>query len=390
MWSVEPSVQASVIYVDNIFMQQTSPISSTGWTAAPRLDLTRRTETTTANFGGYLVLYRYSEDEIRDSSVRVLTFSGNSKARRSSLDWNGFYKSDTTVTAITEVVDTVDEDEGGDTDDLDGLDGLDGGAVDLNLVDVEIRRNQLRVQPSWSRAITQTSFLRLGYSLNDVRYSGRGDIPLDDYRTHTVDVALSRQINRRDAVDAGVSVSRYDVIDEDIRSDDYTVKLNLRRQFSPNLRGSFGAGVRSTTISRGTEESESSGGVVDAGLIGRPSRSTSYRVSLERSLRPSGARAIVLSDQLRVNVSHDVTPTLTLSLRGRAYRNESIDSTQPFADRTFYSIDTGFQKAITRFWSIDGSYRYRWQKFEGADDSADSNTVYLAVNYRWKGYSLSR
>jgi hypothetical protein len=45
---------------------------------------------------------------------------------------------------------------------------------------------------------------------------------------------------------------------------------------------------------------------------------------------------------------------------------------------------------ITRLWSLDGSYRYRWQMFEEQDEAATGNAVYLSVNYAWPNIAVSR
>jgi hypothetical protein len=384
-WSFRPSLQARALFVDNIYMRAEDPVSTWGGTISPMLNLTRRTPTGAVDVGGRLIFHHYDEEAIRDTDVRLLTLSGRTRAKRSRWNVRGFYKSDTTVTSITEVAveDPVDETENGDADELDG------GIVDVDLVVVEIRRNQLRLQPSWTWAMTQRNSLRLGYRLNDVRYSGE-DL-LDDYRTHGVEVALRRELSLRNNLEASVAAARYERPDREISSDDYTIRLNLTRDFSPLTRGRFAVGVRSTKVTRDDLRDESEGATVNIGLTRRPSPSTRYRMDLERSVRPSGsASAVFLSDLFRISATHDLTPRLSLMLRGLAFRNESLDPERTSADRVYYSIETGFNRMMTRFWSIGGSYRYRWQKYAERADSVDSNGVYLSISYAWPRIAVSR
>lgn len=378
-WSAKPSVEASVSNDDNIFLSDIAPISTRGVSVAPEVNLSWRTASSTINFGGRLEFYRYTASEITDSNVSMLTLSGNTTAKRSKLSWNGFYKSDSTTTTITEVTNTGAEGDDGEPGDLDG------GVVDVNLVEVVVRRNQFRLLPTWSYALTQSTAMRLGYRINDVRYSGEENSGLTDFWTQGVDASLSYRMSRRDTVDTGVSASRYEATDTNTTADNYSITLTLRHEFSPLLQGTITGGYRSTALLSG----DTTGGVLNAGLVSR-ARSTSYRLNLLRDVYPSGTSDVLLSDQLRATVNHQISPVLSFYFNGLAFRNKSLDPAQTFSNRTYYSIDFGVQRSITRFWSIDGSYIYRWQEFDDAGKAGDSNAIYLSVNYAWQGITASR
>lgn len=371
-----------MLFNDNIYLGHANPVSTWGGSVTPMLNLRMRTPSSATNIGGRWIFNKYSEESVRNNDTRMLTASGYKRASKSRFNWRGLYKSDTTISTITVIDDVIDE-EGTETTDSDT------GIVDLNLVAIDIRRNQLRLRPSWSLDLTRRTSLRIGYQMTDVNYSGAAGI-LSDYRTHGVDFGVFNQFNRTTSVGANISATSYKAADDDSESEAYGLMLSLDHTYSPKLRGSLSIGARSATISSDNVDTDSTGFIANASLARMHSDLTSYSISLERGVRPSGARTVVISDILRADFTHALSRLLSLSIRSTAFRNKSLDRSRTSSDRMFISVEAGFVRMLTRFWKVEGSYQYRRQEYDNDDFASDGNSVSLSVSYDWPRISASR
>jgi hypothetical protein len=313
-WSMTPSIQIRDQYDDNIYLSAGSPISVWGGSVSPLLDIERRTAASAFGVGGRLIFNRYSEDTVRDTNIQLLTFTGRSDARNSRFRLTGFYKRDTTITTAT-----VERD-----DEQDGDGASDAGDVDANLVEVQARRSQLSLGPSWTYALNRVTSIRLGYSLNDTTYSNDAGTSLVDYRRQGVNVGLTRVLAQRDLLNVAANVDYYEAPDKGTETDNYGISAGLRHDFSPMLRGEIALGVQSVATTRNNEEIESIGSSFNVSLVKKYTELTTYRFSLERGLYPSGAGTLVLSDRFQALLSHDLSPRLIFSVRANAYSNQSL------------------------------------------------------------------
>ena len=137
-------------------------------------------------------------------------------------------------------------------------------------------------------------------------------------------------------------------------------------------------------------EVDSSGTLFDFSLTKKYSELTTYKLIMGQSLHPSGVGALLLNESLRGMFSHNISPKLSVTVWGTAFKNQSVDFFRGGADRVYYEVEPGFRWMLSRLWSIDGSYRYRWQKYDEEDDAATGNSVYMAANYAWPRMSVSR
>lgn len=380
-WSATPSVQVRMQHDDNINLSIDSPVSVWGTSVSPLLDLRKRTALSMYGIGARLTFNRYSEDSVRDTNSQLLTFAGRSNTRLDRFGLAGSYRRDTTFATIAGGRDVEGEDAtGGDEED----------DTDAGVVRTEVRRHRLSLNPSWTRALTRVTSTRVGYSLNDTKYSDDAGTSLVDFRRHGINAALLHNIDQRDEINVSVAFSKYRAPDREVETDDYNISAGVAHEFSPLLRGELALGISSVTTTFGNDEDKSSGSSFNASLVKKQSEQTMYRLFLERDLYPSGVGTLVLSDRLRINYSHDVSPTLSLSLWANAFRNRSLDFFSAAADRVYYNLEPAFRWNLARLWSVDGSYRYRWQKYDDQDDAAESGAVFLAVNYAWPRMAVSR
>lgn len=103
---------------------------------------------------------------------------------------------------------------------------------------------------------------------------------------------------------------------------------------------------------------------------------------VERSLSPSGSGNIVESDVFALRVTKPISERTALMLQSQYVSNGSSDGAQGGNNgRDYFRIEPGLRYSLSETWSIDLSYTYRWEDREQEVSSADSNAVYLSVNY---------
>lgn len=380
-WSLTPSVQARNQYDDNIFLSVDDPVSTWGGSLSPLIDLRKRTTTGFLGIGARLIFNRYAEDEIRDTNIQLLTISGRSNTRLSRYNLTGSYRRDTTIATVS-VAPEDDDEETGQT--------VDAPDVDASLVETQVRRNRLSLRPSWTYSMTRLTSLSLSYSLNSTIYSDDAGTSLQDYRRHGISAAITHRLTQGDLLSVNAGAGTYKSPDRGSETDDYSLSIGLSHNYSRLLRGDVTVGVRSSTTTFNDVEDDTTGGSLSASLVKKSTESTTYRFQAGRNLYPSGAGTLVLSDHLQARVLHQVSPLLSFSLIAHGYKNRSPDFFSGSVDRQYYDLEPGFRYSLTRLWSLDGSYRYRWQEYDNQSDSADSNAVFLAINYAWPRLAVSR
>jgi hypothetical protein len=123
--------------------------------------------------------------------------------------------------------------------------------------------------------------------------------------------------------------------------------------------------------------------------VKRYSQLTTYRFIVERSVRPSGV-GVVQSDQLRAQWYRDFSPRMAAYMWLTSFRNKSLNNPGATTDRTYYTIEPGLRWKLALQWSLDGSYRYRRQKYDNSSATAESNAVFVAISYAWPRIAASR
>jgi len=379
-WSVVPSIQLTEKYEDNIRLATKTHDTVWGSTVSPSVQLVRTTPTSVAKVSARLRFNRYSGDEVRDTDVQYLTLSSRNRTPRGRWALKGSFKRDTTLTTLVEPEsDTADEEELADAED-----------IDEGLVQVEVRRNQFDLDPSWSQNLTERMTLRLGYRLRDVYYSAAEGTSLFGYQRHSLDVALMRQVTERDKLGITARYSEYRAPEVNSKAGTSTLQASMDHAFSETLRGIVAVGLQNTSSMRGALEDEATGYTLDMRITKKINQSTNYRLALKRDVLPSGAGRVVQSDRFNIRFSSKITPKLTFSLSGRFFRNKSLEASATNVGRRYYSIEPNLRWLLTRKWSVDGYYRYRYQKYDNAAASAQSNAVFFAVRYAWPMIRVSR
>ena len=89
---------------------------------------------------------------------------------------------------------------------------------------------------------------------------------------------------------------------------------------------------------------------------------------------------------------YDISERLIFLLDTSFFRNQTNNDDFITDDdqRSYYEVHPRLRWKLTRWWDVTASYRYRHQKYDGDDDSAESNAVYLSLTYNWPRESVAR
>jgi hypothetical protein len=379
-WSVVPSIELREEYQDNIHLSSKTHDTVWGSALSPSVQFARTTPTSVSRASARFRFNRYSRDDPRDTDVQYLTLSSRNRIPRGRWALNGLFKRDTTLTTLEDAAsDTSDEADLADAED-----------IDAGLVQVEVRRNRFDLDPSWSRNLTERMTLQLGYRFRDVYYSSAEGTSLYDYRRHSLEVALMQQVTERYRHGITVRYSEYRAPEVNSEADTSTILASMDYAFSETLRGIVALGMQNTSSMRDAIVDEATGYTLNMRLTKKINQSTNYRLELNHDVLPSGAGRVVQSDRFNIRFRNKITSKLTFLLSGRFFRNKSLEASATYVDRRYYSIEPGLRRLLTRKWSVDGSYRYRYQKYDDASASAQSNAVFVGVRYAWPVIRVSR
>jgi hypothetical protein len=102
-----------------------------------------------------------------------------------------------------------------------------------------------------------------------------------------------------------------------------------------------------------------------------------------RSTVPSSQGAVVDRDELRFRLSRDFSPRVSGFVAARGIRTEGLDETvSDVGERKYYTGRTGLEWRVSRQFSLEGAYEYKWQEYQDELTSATSNGVTLSLVYQ--------
>lgn len=378
-WVVQPSVRLAGIYDDNFFLvpDDEQPDDVTSARLAGALELARVTET--AAIAGLIRVdgnFYFGQEEqqvnrrqLDDQSNQLFDFSAFKKGELSRLGGSLSFRRDTLLRTIRAVEDTDDPTVEPDED------------VDPDLVDSNVRRQQIYLGPSYSRYLTERVEVELGYEFGDVSYS---DVPagigtnIVDFQDHLLGAQLLTQVTERDRLVLVLEGRRIDY-DNDRLVHDYDVQTGVEHDFSETAVGRLTVGGRYTEFEGGGRpEGDDTGFVFTLEGVKRTGLTT-FSGALERDVNPSASGNAVETDELTFNVARQLSERSQVILRSRIFETEALEQTNSGANRRYIAISPTLQYELSPSWALEAGYEYQRQKRFFLTDSADSNSVFLSL-----------
>jgi hypothetical protein len=295
-------------------------------------------------------------------------------------------------------------------------------ATDLITPDTGVAQGQRQtetrsVAPSWSWMYSERTMLQVMYQLSEVSYENTLSGGLYDYDYRSTTVVLSNQVSELNRVFITGGYSSFQVPNTGFDSDTVNLQVGATRIFSSTVQGTLQAGRRNTeSFTRGGNPIFSrfstviNGEVVDvlvqtgvtqdarledtgsvySGNLERQFERALARVTVSRTLNPTGSGGQSEQDMLGLILKNPLTPRLMWSVSGNRLKTRVFEGNITNSDLTYYDFNSGLEWQWLRDWNVGLNYRYGHVKRVVESESADSNSVYLTLIYRPLKLSISR
>lgn len=365
-WYVEPRASLRAFFDDNVRLSPVDPLSTFAATVTVDVESGRRTEVSEIGLKGRLSSSRYADAADLDKTDFAFGLGSAYQLGRSRFKFDGQLDYDSTLTSEIST----------------------SGYVQTNK-----RRQRFQLNPSWLYSLSPRTQVETTLSYEDVSYEDVDVIPLFDYSFTRAALTLTHGLSERAQALGRLSLDRYDASQLGTRSDSYGLEFGASYLLSETMTLTGFAGLRharsETATELGREETDNTGPLFQLTLR-RQLEVGQLRFTAARSMLPSSSGTLLDTTSLGVGLDYPIGPRWTLSLNADGYRNRAPDGESSGNDRDYLSFSPTLSHRLSRSLSLDLSYRYRWQQYDQREDDADSNAIYLGLQYSFVREPLGR
>ncbi|MCH9697202.1 MAG: hypothetical protein K0U68_03780 [Gammaproteobacteria bacterium] len=279
-----------------------------------------------------------------------------------------------------------------------------------DLLGVPRRRFTKSIRPEWNHSLSEKTALNLSYEFTDVTYENAEKTGRVDYSIHSGQLNISHVLTPKLQLFSNLSATLFSTPAIDSSTTYYTIQVGGNYKFSERWEAEIVAGgrysisdFRRSSISpfitdNGqiillpvSERDTNSGlGSLAYGSLKHNYQTGHIKLNLTQDIRPTGNGALQSTNVAGLDWLHNINERLTLRITANALRGSSINSDSNFLDRSFLQASPMLRWRFTPDFSLGMRYRYRYQKYDQLDNSAESHSVMLFANYQWQKMSISR
>lgn len=368
--SLTASAVAETEYDDNRTFSVAQTTETWGAVVLPRVQFMRRTSISSLRSSAWMRYAKYNDDTIKQSDIYYANLLYNLQGLRSKFKFSGLVKKDSTIEFVRNS-DVSDETE---ADEL-GISDTDVSDADEGLIEVEIDRLFYEFKPRFTYKLSKTFSSFVSYSYRTLEHDDNSNINLVDYERQQATLGLNYKLSKLHGFGFSLGTA---TVDPEIGSKIRNNNLSLRHSYKllKSLSFSTSLGFRTTT----RDGNENDGTTLNFGLR-KTNISSVYRLSARRGISESASGEIVQRDELEARVNKKLTPLTAAVVNLRYFRNERLGSSGSATDRTYYLARIAINTRLNRYWGIGAGYRYRTQEYHESGDIAESNAVYLSIEY---------
>jgi hypothetical protein len=258
--------------------------------------------------------------------------------------------------------------------------------------------------------LSEKTALNLSYEFTDVTYEDASKTGRADYTIHTGQLNLSHQLTSKLLIFSNTSATLFSTPDTNSSTTYYSLQLGGQYKLSERWEAEAALGGRYSISDFRTQRFVpiiNSDGLVTVGIVSEKNNdsglgSLAYaslthnysggqvKVSITQDIRPTGNGDLQSSNQAALRWTHKLSEYLDFSLPLSALRASSLNSDSNRLDRTHYQVAPALRWHLSPEVSLGLRYRYRYQKFDNDDNSAESHSALLSANYNWQRSSFSR
>ena len=245
-------------------------------------------------------------------------------------------------------------------------------------------RTRVQIRPKYTYQIGERTGLSVSATAEAVDYETEGEDTQVDFDYWQLDGTWVRQLDPRSQLSVGPYVSRYEAEDASVESDAYGLIVEWEREWTE--RSSVGITLRAernewTRVIPVTQEESETAWEAMLHLESRAEASM-WRVSLGRSITPTGSGTKANVDQFRVAYERALSPRLTSISAVRLLRTRSQTDFNRGDDRDYARLELGLQWAMTQTIFLGTGYEFTWREFNLENEDALNNSVFVSLRYQ--------
>jgi len=203
--------------------------------------------------------------------------------------------------------------------------------------------------------------------------------------TYGVSTRFTRQVNR--TLSGGIS-GAVDIFEPETGGNTrYTITGNLKKKLSAVLSVSGNAGVRivvpkttanTTANATGAANSSTSVGYPFGVNLDYSGKTYSASAGFNSSVSPSSGGFLQGSKSFNASASQKINEFFRFGIGGSYSLTDGVGTNGVSTERTSYSVSPTLSYTLTRDWSIDFGYQYRFR--DTGTTTADANKVFLTLS----------
>lgn len=357
-WYIAPKASLDTFHDDNVRLSSSNPQSSAGAIARAEVALGRRTEVSEVEIGGEVSSRQYTSLPELDRTDGSLALNTAYQMERSRFGLDTRVDYDSTLTSEV---------------------------ATSGLVQVNKRRTRLYAAPSWSYSLGNRASFELGASYTDVTYEDVGSIPLYNYTMAGATLDTTYLWSERTQLFSRLLYDYYSAEQPGTSSETVGLLLGGAHALSERLSLRALAGPRFATNKTpnalgGTTTTNSTGALVDLSLE-KQFNEGELVLSGSQALVPSSSGELVSTTSAGLALDYPIGARWSVLFDATAYRNRNPDGVEDANDRDYVSLQPRLRHELSDWWTVDLSYRLRYQKYRGAENEALSNGVFLTLGY---------
>jgi hypothetical protein len=253
-----------------------------------------------------------------------------------------------------------------------------------------ITRDNLYVAPKYSYNVTPLVALGVSGIGQTLTYSHASDFGLVDFDYYQGQAFITQTLGPRSSLQLGTYVTRYLARNADSNATSEGETLDFDYRWSPVIRGEVTLEYQASDFYQASSNQNgppsverartATWGATYSGIWQLPT--ALLRVNVGRTITPSGAGGLYISESAQSQYERHLTERLSFS--GAVLFIRSVAETALFAnvDRNYATTDLSLTWMLTRTWFIQGGYDFAWQKYLTDPNSAANNRAYVRFGYR--------
>ena len=356
-WSLDSATSLAEEYNDNPRLSLDPDKSVWGQRLNIDMSIAADTPLSGVSLQPQLVISRYPDAQDLDNDVKKMTFGAHQQRERTasaiSIDW----LRDTTLTSELE---------------------------DTGFIQTTKNRTVRGVHPSFGYSWTERLDTNFNWDYTNVTYQDALMTGLTDYTHQSLGSTVVYNWNSTDKLQAQLYGSYLNAPRVKNQITDLGVRATYKHALYEHLQASFTLGVHRVKSELGLTgigyESVKNGFLGDMSLSQQREKS-SWNISLQQTIDPSGAGLLVQNDRFSMEASRHFSGYWYGTLSSLYMQNHDLQSQSGFNSRRFGRLSAGTAWQPHPNWKLSMRYGYYWQKYESSSSAAVSHQVFINVDY---------